>query len=85
MTLWVYLCLPSFVTDEQMKSDLVLKRLWIKSNLENYLAEMRKRIKTSEIACYISFCSEYFFPGLLTFVLEGSSERYINVGVMYYT
>lgn len=31
--------------DEQVKNDLVLKRLWIKSNMESYLAEMRKDSK----------------------------------------
>ncbi|ONK78020.1 uncharacterized protein A4U43_C02F13360 [Asparagus officinalis] len=31
--------------NDQMKDDLVLKRLWEKNNMENYLAEMRKESK----------------------------------------
>jgi len=31
--------------DEQIKNDLVLKRLWEKNNMESYLADMRKESK----------------------------------------
>ncbi|KAK1556487.1 hypothetical protein Q3G72_005769 [Acer saccharum] len=32
-------------TDESTKEDLVQRRLWEKSNLESYMAEMRKESK----------------------------------------
>ncbi|KAF5184835.1 Chaperone protein dnaj [Thalictrum thalictroides] len=32
-------------TDESMKEDLVLRRLWKTSNMENYIAEQRKEMK----------------------------------------
>ncbi|PIA50729.1 hypothetical protein AQUCO_01200155v1 [Aquilegia coerulea] len=32
-------------TDESMKEDLVLRRLWKNSNMENYIAEQRKEMK----------------------------------------
>lgn len=34
-----------YLSDESKKEDLVNRRLWEKSNLESYLAEMRKESK----------------------------------------
>lgn len=40
---WSMLCV--YLSDESRKEDLVKRRLWEKSNLESYLAEMRKESK----------------------------------------
>lgn len=34
-----------YLSDESKKEDLVKRRVWEKSNLESYLAEMRKESK----------------------------------------